>query len=179
MLYTNRFFGFTGVSSGKMMLFMGYFLLLLLFSGCDEDETVDITVMPDATTVGANTFGCLIDGWVYVGGRYSISGFMIYHTPSISFHYYPEVKTMGVSVLVKRDKTLSFTIHNPEEGKQTVFTGARWEAGELGDGVVTITRFDAEKQIVSGRFEGEYITHGRFDVQYELREGYPYEEAEN
>ena len=49
--------------------------ILILFSivslwSCTEDNTVDITVMPPATTTGANTFGCLVDGWIYVGGRY-------------------------------------------------------------------------------------------------------------
>ena len=39
-------------------------LSVLCCIGCDrEDETVDITVMPPATTIGAETFGCLIDGW--------------------------------------------------------------------------------------------------------------------
>ena len=51
--------------------------ILILFSiisfwSCKEteNESIDITVLPSATTTGANTFGCLMDGWVYVGGRY-------------------------------------------------------------------------------------------------------------
>lgn len=49
--------------------------ILILFSiisfwSCTEDESIDITVLPSATTTGANTFGCLMDGWIYVGGRY-------------------------------------------------------------------------------------------------------------
>ena len=40
--------------------------ILILFSilslcSCTEDNTVDITVMPPATTTGADTFGCLVD----------------------------------------------------------------------------------------------------------------------
>lgn len=53
--------------------------ILILFSiisfwSCTEDESIDITVLPSATTTGANTFGCLMDGWIYVGGRYLIGG---------------------------------------------------------------------------------------------------------
>lgn len=49
--------------------------ILILFSiisfwSCTEDESIDITVLPSVTTTGANTFGCLMDGWIYVGGRY-------------------------------------------------------------------------------------------------------------
>lgn len=48
--------------------------ILILFSivslwSCMEDDTVDITVLPSATTTGADTFGCLVDGWIYEIGR--------------------------------------------------------------------------------------------------------------
>ena len=35
------------------------FICLLLFCvACEENESVDPTIMPEATTTGANTFGC-------------------------------------------------------------------------------------------------------------------------
>ena len=38
------------------------FICLLLFCvACEENESVDPTIMPEATTTGANTFGCLVD----------------------------------------------------------------------------------------------------------------------
>ncbi|MFQ6928057.1 MAG: hypothetical protein ACLRS8_08460 [Parabacteroides merdae] len=48
------------------------FICLLLFCvACEENESVDPTIMPEATTTGANTFGCLVDGWVYaLSGRW-------------------------------------------------------------------------------------------------------------
>ena len=51
----------------KKLLFL---FLLVCCCACDEDKTVDPTLMPEATTTGANTLGCLIDGWVYASGRY-------------------------------------------------------------------------------------------------------------
>ena len=51
------------------------FICLLLFCvACEENESVDPTIMPEATTTGANTFGCLVDGWVYTSGRCGIFG---------------------------------------------------------------------------------------------------------
>ena len=46
-------------------------LTVALCCACDgEDFSADPTLMPPATQTGANTFGCLIDGWVYTGQRY-------------------------------------------------------------------------------------------------------------
>lgn len=134
---------------------------VILFWSCREDETVDITVMPDETTVGANTFGCLIDGWLYVGGRY--------HTlfsPSYSFTYHEADSTMSAVVQVKFDKTIQFSIKNPEKGVSIPFSEFLWEDEELTDGSVFITRMDKKQHIISGRFEGGRITEGRFDMHY-------------
>lgn len=54
---------------------MKKYLLILISLAClwscgSEDETIDISILPPVTSTGANTFGCLVDGWVYVGGRY-------------------------------------------------------------------------------------------------------------
>ncbi len=46
-------------------------LTVALCCACDgEDFSADPTLMPPATQTGANTFGCLIDGWIYTGQRY-------------------------------------------------------------------------------------------------------------
>lgn len=47
------------------------FICLLFFCiACEENKSVDPTLMPEATATGANTFGCLVDGWVSVSGRW-------------------------------------------------------------------------------------------------------------
>lgn len=152
-------------------------LLLLLTILCclscgyyDEDETIDITVMPPATTVGAETFGCLIDGWLYVGGRY-------YYVPylpsselpntSIKFEYDKTAKEMNAAVMVKAGIYIRFTIVAPQEGAESVdFINARFGEEKLKDGKVTVTRFDEERNIISGTFEGGRMEQGRFDVHY-------------
>ena len=149
------------------------FLLLLLTVCClscedYEDETVDITVMPEATTIGADTFGCLVDGWLYVGGRYSYSGewFIGGATPSIVFKYDTTSKEMYASVEVKNHIYFDFTIQSPQEGKVSELKDVQLGNEKLSDAKVTITRFDTKRNIVSGTFEGGLISKGRFDVHY-------------
>ncbi|MDH6306180.1 hypothetical protein M2459_002894 [Parabacteroides sp. PF5-5] len=145
-----------------------YILLpLLLLLSCAEDETVDVTVMPAETTEGLNTFGCLIDGWVYVGGRYA-QWVGIIPSESISF-YYNETADMEVSVCVKPGKVISFTIQQPGEGKSCIITNVLWDDRELPDGTAVITRFDTDARIISGRFESDIVNEGRFDVRYSIR----------
>ena len=152
-------------------------LLLLLTVLCclsccyyDEDEAIDITVMPPATTVGAETFGCLIDGWLYVGGRY-------YYVPylpsselpdtSIKFEYDKTAKEMNAAVMVKAGIYIRFTIVAPQEGAKPVdFINARFGEEKLKDGKVIVARFDEERNIISGTFEGGRMEHGCFDVHY-------------
>ena len=56
-------------------------LTVALCCACDgEDFSADPTLMPPATQTGANTFGCLIDGWIYTGQRYG---------PDHKAYYYP------------------------------------------------------------------------------------------
>jgi hypothetical protein len=124
---------------------------------------VDITIMPEETTIGANTFGCLFGGWLYVGGRYSN-----FFDKSILFTYSPIEEKVFAFSKVKPDVAISFTIDNPVEGARCKFTDLQWGAllyeGEYG--VVDITRFDKITHIISGRFSGGHIEHGRFDVKY-------------
>ena len=59
----------------KKLLFL---FLLICCCACEEDRSVDPTLMPEATTTGENTLGCLIDGWVYTSGRYGIPSARFY-----------------------------------------------------------------------------------------------------
>ena len=147
------------------------FLLIAFLAACRKDTSVDVTVMPEKTTTGAHTFGCLVDGWIYVGGRY-----FDYDKKSINFVY--SGNKMDVEVKVKGINTpypyLAFTIINLDNEQDCQFIDARWSdhtsnSIDLGSGKVVITRFDAN--IISGTFSsdqrsGNRITHGQFDVKY-------------
>ena len=156
------------------------FLFATFLVACNEDKTVDVTVMPEETTAGANTFGCVVDGWLYVGGRFSDE----YHNlvadrfPSINFRYNAGANNMDVVVKVEESGYIAFTINDlytPVASSQLrcTYSNARFlqdrkstEGKDLGSGTVELTRFDKAEGIVSGRFWGSKITHGQFDVKY-------------
>jgi len=144
------------------------FLLLIFLFSC-EDESVDITVMPEATTEGADTFGCLVDGWIYVGGRYFDMELKYRWTqPSIEFKYHEGENILFVHVILKPQISISFEIPEPEEGV-CLMKNVSWNNESMDDCVVIISRFDKEARIISGEFDGGRITFGRFDVNYSLR----------
>lgn len=156
-------------------------LTVVLCCSCDrEDFSVDPTLMPPATQTGANTFGCLIDGWVYTGQRYDSDHKAI---------YYPSTEETGkplVDIRVRVDAyaSISFRIIDPKEKNitiysvseatdddRTIYTDATFQDGDnpeekLEDGTVNVTRFDINNRIISGTFEGGRMTEGRFDLRF-------------
>ncbi|NCC10857.1 MAG: hypothetical protein EOM31_10220 [Bacteroidia bacterium] len=140
---------------------------LLLVSCTYEDETVDPTVMPPATTIGANTFGCLIDGWLYVGGRYWDYEVKEGTHHPLSFVYNEEEQLFTAEVRVGAYQTITFKIEHPVSGKQSPLTDFYFDDQKLEDGKVLITHFDTRKKIISGTFGNDgQLTHGRFDTTY-------------
>lgn len=91
-------------------------------------------------------------------------------SPSIKFLYNEKQAEVDVSVMVKQDRYIRFTIVSPQEGQESEFTNARFGEEKLKNGTVTITRFDTERNIISGTFSGGRITNGRFDVHYKDQE---------
>lgn len=133
------------------------FICLLFFCiACEENKSVDPTLMPEATTTGENTFGCLIDGWVYVSGRWGL--------PAAEFIQMEDSAGMTVSAQVGFDSYVSFTIPNPQQGETLPCTNMIFENQTISDGKVHITRMS--EGIFSGTFECDRITKGRFDLKY-------------
>ena len=95
-------------------------LTIALCCSCDrEDFSADPTIMPPATQTGANTFGCLIDGWVYTGQRYDSDD---------KASYYParnEDEKAIVSIDVRVDNNLSTSL-TPKR-KTSLFTVSQKE----------------------------------------------------
>lgn len=92
-------------------------LTVALCCACDgEDFSADPTLMPPATQTGANTFGCLIDGWVYTGQRYG---------PDHKASYYPaynedEKATVHVYVWVDDNTSIIRKSKFPQNPKRSV-----------------------------------------------------------
>lgn len=89
----------------KKLLFL---FLLVLCCACEEDKSVDPTLMPEATTTGQNTLGCLIDGWVHTSGRFGKPDVSTYDEDGN--HYV----TIGADAGVF--SSLHFTLVNPRQG---------------------------------------------------------------
>lgn len=156
-------------------------LTIALCCSCDrEDFSADPTIMPPATQTGANTFGCLIDGWVYTGQRYDSDD---------KASYYParnedEKAIVSIDVRVDNNAPISFNIIDPKEkditiysisegasDDQTIYTDVIFknennQEEKLEDGIINITRFDLNNRIISGTFEGERIKEGRLDLKF-------------
>lgn len=138
------------------------FLLVLLCCACEEDKSVDPTLMPPATTTGENTLGCLINGWVYTSGRFG--------KPDVQTH--KEEGNLYITITTKVDafSFLRLTLVNPRQGATCTYINACFEDWEQANGEAYITCMDAT--IISGTFDGGDIKEGRFDVRYnEVPEG--------
>lgn len=133
----------------KKLLFL---LTLLVCVSCAEDTSIDPTLMPEATSEGQNTFGCLIDGWVYTSGRFGLPQATAYMDES----GYRVVITAPVDLF----RTLSLTLFNPVVHSECDYTGS----DSMGVGKAFITRNDGK--VISGTFRGEGVTEGRFDVRF-------------
>ena len=94
-------------------------LTIALCCSCDrEDFSADPTIMPPATQTGANTFGCLIDGWVYTGQRYDSDD---------KASYYParnedEKAIVSIDIRVDNNASISFNIIDPKEKDITIYS---------------------------------------------------------
>ncbi|WP_321335372.1 hypothetical protein [uncultured Bacteroides sp.] len=130
---------------------------LLLCIACKEDKSVDPTIMPQATTSGQNTFGCVIDGWLYASGRWGI--------PTASYIIEGENDTeITINAEVNFSSYIHFIIINPKQGETTSYTDASFDTQSLEDGNVYITRMS--DGIISGTFKGTRMLEGRFDLKY-------------
>ena len=167
------------------------FTLLFLFSftSCQKEE---LNVLPQETQTGANTFGCYIDGQLYLGGYFPITGAI----PLVA-EYQSKSKKIIINAYGKKNNKAAgimyFEINNPVKGTTQNLSLAYYmpqtslnyfyylafnEAG------VYLTKFDTINKIVSGNFnflgrsadqlfhfsgnDSIQITQGRFDIKLDI-----------
>ena len=157
------------------------FYLTTFLLCCKDDDTL---TLPAATSIGAGTFGCLIDGKVYVPqGAYSepllqpARTMIVVSGGSINVHF----------VLVVRDTTDVIVANRSYYFNQETITCAYHSLIDKDDcdyrdtpvsGYIKFSKIDFESNIFSGVFEfTAYSTHcnkttniteGRFDMRADM-----------
>ena len=175
-------------------------IILILFSfllvSCSKDNPFETPTtqdqLPPATTVGANTVGCLVNGEVLLpkGGRpfgppivtcfYQFVNNQ-YHF-SLGFSNNLQTHLRGISVasqniVLQQGQTYQLVEDNGNSavGSYGDFATYQYFTSNLVTGELKITKLDQANAIISGTFwfnaissNGDiiHITEGRFDMQY-------------
>ena len=166
------------------------FLFVLLLSHCKKNKT-DEPQLPPETTTGENTFGCKINGKVFVpkDGRGKPGLFVQYinlgngpgggwflNIPATNWK-----PTMPEGISIETDSLLviegnSYFFKNKKGFPRAFYDNQISFIVLDNNGKLIITKFDISKRILSGKFSfiatnttnGDQlnITEGRFDVRY-------------
>ena len=152
---------------------------LLLLGGCKKDKVKPVDQLPPATTTGANTWGCLVNGEVWTGETASqmradwTTSDLLYATMgranwlSVIF---PDTthrasQQPGIYPLVRGG--------NPGNYARLTNMGRSYRPEDLIKGTAQITRLDRQAGIISGTFsfimsstpgDTVRVTDGRFDI---------------
>ncbi len=168
------------------------FILILLNASCKNDDNSPenpLDSLPPATQIGAQTFGCLVDGKVFLPKNFGINRLNAFNQ-NIDGFYYLAISSSS------RDESMAIAIRGevlPEIVQKTYPLGAEKNGSlnalfikgiqndlvtsttDLNMGRLTITKHDTQNFILSGTFEFTVldndgkeikITDGRFDVKY-------------
>lgn len=139
----------------RLLKYLFLTFCLLGAASCEEDKSIDPTLMPEATMEGRNTFGCLLDGWVYTSGRYGL--------PRAVDESSGSDNRWVVTAPVDAWQSISLTFENPVAGRECAYRAALSGGEDLGEGRARISRRDGF--VFSGTFSGGRLSEGRFDVR--------------
>jgi len=160
-------------------------LVSFISIGCCEYEPPIPTKLPDATTTGANTFGCYIENDLYIPEHRKIT----FETPEPVIIEFPSNPKYFFGVYTNRivnkkdlfkDAAVRFSIVNvTDTGKFNLnygaveFEGNYYYTDSLNNGKIIVTYIDSIKKIISGTFNFKAkdqfsdkivnVTNGRFD----------------
>ncbi|MDQ3072996.1 MAG: DUF6252 family protein [Bacteroidota bacterium] len=161
--------------------------LLLLAGGCKKpDDKPEEPVLPPATQTGAYTFGCRVNGEVWVAKTKTLQLPLVvqYHAgelhirarrynneadTEIDLTYFGGITGPGEYVIRTR-------FNAGKESQEATYYGTQdYNADTSGSGLLTITRLDTAAEIISGTFyfdaysskgDAVHLTDGRFDADF-------------
>jgi hypothetical protein len=153
---------------------------LILLDGCDLFKHENIPQLPPITMEGKNTFGCLVNGKVWLpGGRNS--------TPSADFssvkclNFNATTDDSGFLFSIRNAPIITTTFDLTDTSKVWAIydrkvngTFCTYESYHVRSGTLVITKFDKVSSILSGTFQFKTfnfacgdtvkIAEGRFDI---------------
>lgn len=173
----------------RQLTLLLFFSSLFLNSRCKKDNEPQL---PPETTIGAMTFGCKIDGKVFVPkGSYAgpdISAQYLYLGPGPGGGWYLNIGAanrvdnpkISIGIITDSLRLIEGSLYELKRMKGYAYgdclsdiTFLRMNAGDLGN--LFVTKHDTIQRILSGRFsftasrstgEKVNITEGRFDIRY-------------
>jgi hypothetical protein len=175
----------------KLMPFLLAASLFLLAASCKKDDPLNTNKLPPATTSGKNTFGCKVNGEVWIahieGGVFDFPIYAIHDTGWPGCDQLLVVGKRKYDEQADISQQVSVELRCPKLGEnQLLFNkgafldfricnqGYRYALDTLSPCTVFITRLDSINFIASGTFEFTAInddckdtlriTEGRFDV---------------
>ncbi|SDB62928.1 hypothetical protein SAMN03097699_2789 [Flavobacteriaceae bacterium MAR_2010_188] len=167
----------------KLTLFIVLSLLLFKGSKCDNDDDIvsPIDQLPSATQTGAQTFGCLVNGEAYIDESRSFNAFY----QLIDGEYYFNVGASDQNSIIDLMVIATNAMHIQSNTEYRLlcnspnnFYSEVFLTGELllettcnsHYGIITITNFEPENNIVSAEFDFDIIDP-RNGERIEIREG--------
>lgn len=168
-------------------IFIGFFILSVLISGCKKDESIDTSntgnanqqnQLPPITTTGENTFGCKINGvvWLpdvppgniaisadYSNGQLFVTGSKFKYNSD--FTSYTVFQSVGLKVFTGFSTSDTILLTWPHTWPSTSFDKAQgnfldwvpgdceYETDSLRQGYLKIIYLDSVNRIMSGVFE--------------------------
>lgn len=154
---------------------------------CNNDDDQNPNILPDATQIGANTGGALIDGKVWVSKKEKPNLLPGGNNTEYTFTEGKEYKLRIIlnnlksngRILLELNDNKDFNVGNYNFVNSTYSNDKNMYHNNLfnNKGSVTITKFDKKNKIVSGTFHFEasntngdgtkvIVTEGRFDKEF-------------
>lgn len=171
----------------KTFYYLFLILPLWLLGSCEDDDdntpTNPIDQLPPATQTGANTFGCLVNGELFVVKNTSLLT-AIYQGNILQLGAYYKTDNQDKGIIIWLDTeietgttyVLNENISNIAYFKDFISGCTDYQTFTPNSGTITINSFNQNQFIISGTFEFEVsspncqeninITNGRFDLQY-------------
>lgn len=180
----------------KKLLYLPVLIGTLLFLGCEKDDDPQDdagnyqTPLPAATTYGAGTFACYVDGKAYIAKKNDITAFYQFYQGEYSLSVQGEWSSSEYLSVIrfhgnKEDILLegnTYLLEKPILGGNNLYGslffkefGNWYNTNDEQTGELKITKFDEINGILSGTFwfnvkrpDGQIveIRDGRFDVKY-------------